>query len=403
MTDFLHGVETTDIKHGTASVREVKTGVIGLIGTAPQGDVNKLTLCLNSTDDSQFGQVTANHTIPAALKSLREQGAGMVMVINVGTDTSEVQISDIIGTTLDTGKRTGIQHLVDGYGIYGFDAKILIAPNFSSIPAVAAALEAIANRLKAVAYVDLPLGLKPQEAVASRGNVAPLGLDIYQTQSTRVRICYPHRKVFDPVTNGVRLEPASIAFAGVRAMVDRTLGYWTSSSNKPTVGTLGLERLLTARIDDKDSEVNLLNSAGISTFFKDYGTGHNTWGNRTAAYPVNNVYENFEQVQRTKDMVEASLHQSSLPFVDSDIKQAQIDSMVEFANDYIRLLVMRGAVVDGKAFFDTARNPPAQLVQGHIAIGYKFTPIFPMERITYEREVTGEYLLNLKSINVGNV
>ena len=42
MTDFLHGVETTDIKHGTASVREVKTGVIGLIGTAPQGEVNSV-------------------------------------------------------------------------------------------------------------------------------------------------------------------------------------------------------------------------------------------------------------------------------------------------------------------------------------------------------------------------
>lgn len=400
MTDFLHGVETIDIKHGTYSVREVKSGVIGLVGIAPQGVMNELTLCLNSTDDAQFGQITSNHTIPAALKSLREQGAGMVMVINVG---STADVASLIGTTLDDGKRTGIQHFVDGYGIYGFDAKILIAPNFSSIPAVAGALEAMANRLKAVAYVDLPLGLKPIEAVASRGNVMPLGLDIYQTQSSRVRICYPHRKVFDPINNGVRLEPASIAWAGIRAMVDRTIGYWTSASNKSTVGTLGLERLLTARIDDKDSEVNLLNLAGISTFFKDYGTSHNTWGNRTAAYPMDNRYENFEQVQRTKDMIEESLHQSSLPFVDSDIKQAQIDSMVEFANEYIRLLVMRGAVVDGKVFFDTARNPVVQLANGQIAIGYKFTPIFPMERITYEREVTGEYLLNLKSVNMGGV
>lgn len=44
-------------------------------------------------------------------------------------------------------------------------------------------------------------------------------------------------------------------------------------------------------------------------------------------------------------MIEESLHQSSLQFVDKDIKQAQIDSLTEFANDYIRLLVMRGAVV----------------------------------------------------------
>lgn len=398
--EFLHGVETIDIKQGTASVREVKTGVIGLIGTAPQGAVNELTLCLNSTDDAQFGEPSHGTTIPYALKSLREQGAGMIFVINVG---KAADIASLIGTTDATGKRTGIQHLVDGYGIFGFDAKILIAPYFSSVPAVASALEVMANRLKAVAYVDLPLGLTPSEAVASRGNVAPLGLDIYQTQSTRVRLCYPHRKVFDPVTSNTRLEPASIAFAGVRAYTDRTGGYWTSSSNKEAVGTLGLERVLTARIDDADSEVNLLNSAGISTFFKSHGTGFLTWGNRTASYPTVTSYENFEQVQRTKDMIELSLHQSSLQFVDKDIKQAQIDSLTEFANNYIRLLVMREAVVDGKAFFDTSRNPPSELTQGHIRVGYKFTPIFPMERITYEREVTGEYLLNLKSVNMGGL
>ncbi|MFB2538811.1 phage tail sheath subtilisin-like domain-containing protein [Acinetobacter sp. c3-l95] len=403
MTDFLHGVETVDIKHGTATVREVRSGIIGIVGTAPKGAVNELTLCLNSNDDAQFGTESPMYTLPSALKSLREQGAGMVMVINVGKDNSKITIADIIGTTDDTGKRTGIQHLVDGYGLFGFDAKILIAPHFSSVPAVAAALEVMAHRIRAVYAYDLPLGLKPTEAVASRGNVAPLGLDIYQTQSTRSIICYPHRKVFDPATSGTKLEPQSIMWAGVRARTDREIGYWTSSSNKETRGTLGLERLLTSRIDDKDSEVNLLNSAGISTIFKSHGTGYNTWGNRSAAYPTQTSYENFVQVQRTKDMIEESLHQSSLQFVDMDIRQAQIDSMVEFANDYIRLLVMRGALVDGKAFFDAARNPVSQLSSGQIRFGYKFTPIFPMERITYEREVTGEYLLNLKSVNMGNM
>lgn len=399
-TQFLHGVETVDIKQGTPSVKEVRSGVIGLIGTAPQGDINTPTLCLSSSDDAKFGQPTADTTIPYALKSLREMGVGAILVINVGNTAS---VADLIGTTDETGKRTGLQHFLDGYGIFGFDAKIVIAPHFSTIPAVATAMESLVKRIRAVSYVDMPLGLTPQEVVASRGNVAPLGLDIYQTQSTRVRICYPHRKVFDPVTSQNRLEPASIAFAGVRAYIDRTQGYWTSSSNKEVVGTLGLERLLTARIDDPDSEVNLLNSAGISTFFKSHGTGFLSWGNRTASYPTNTGYENFEQVQRTKDMIEESLHQSSLQFVDKDIKQAQIDSLTEFANNYIRLLVMRGAVVDGKAFFDVGRNPPSELTAGRIRIGYKFTPIFPMERITFEREVTGEFLLNLKSVNLGGL
>lgn len=403
MTQFLHGVETVDISKGTTSVREVRTGIIGLVGTAPKGDVNKLTICLSSTDDEQFGAVTNNHTIPQALKSLREQGCGMVMVVNVGSDTDSIDTADIIGTTTDTGARTGIQLFSEGYGTYGYDAKILIAPYFSSVPAVANALISMAEKIKAMAYVDMPLGLKPTEVIASRGNTSPLGLDIVQTQSSRVRLCYPHRKVFDPLTNDTKLEPLSIAYAGVRARVDKEVGYWTSSSNKEMRGTLGLERTLTARIDDTDTETNILNEAGISTAFKSFGTGFLTWGNRSAAYPVLNSFENFEQVQRTKDMIEISIHQSSLPFVDSDIKQPQIESIVNFVNDYLRTLIMRGGIVGGEAYFDPARNPVSELGQGHIRIGYKFTPVFPMERITYEREVTGEYLLNLKSVNMGGV
>ena len=403
MTQFLHGTETIDVSQGTTTVREVRSGIIGLVGTAPLGDVNTLTICLSSTDDAQFGEITSNHTIPAALKSLREQGAGMVMVINVGADTDTITTADIIGTTTAEGARTGIQLMGDGYGIYGYDAKILIAPGFSAVWAVAGALEVMAHKVKAVTYIDLPLGLTPTEAVASRGGVSPMGVDIYQTQSTRVRICYPHRKVFNPVTDGIKLEPSSIAWAGVRARVDREIGYWTSSSNKEIRGTLGLERVISARIDDPDTETNLLNEAGISTMFKSFGTGFLTWGNRSAAFPVNNSFDNFEQVQRTKDMIEISIHQSSLPFVDSDIRQPQIEALVGFTDDYLRVLKMRGAIVDGAAYFDPARNPASELSQGHIRIGYKFTPIFPMERITYEREVTGEYLLDLKSVNMGGI
>ncbi len=403
MSQFLHGVETVDVSMGTTNVLEVRSSIIGLVGTAAKGAVNQMTLCLSSTDDAQFGQDDSEHTIPEALKTLREQGAGLVMVINVGSTADTITTADIIGTTLADGSRTGIQLLGDGYGIYGYDARILIAPHYSDVPAVAAALEVMAHQIKAMDYNDLPLGFTPTDAVMSRGNTAPNGVSVHQTQSSRVRICYPHRKVFDPVTDGIKLEPSSTAWAGIRARVDREQGYWTSSSNKEMRGTLGLERVISARIDDPNTETNLLNEAGISTLFKSFGTGFLTWGNRSAAFPVNNSFDNFEQVQRTKDMVEMSIHTSSLPFVDSDIRQPQIDAVVEFVDGYLRTLQMRGAIIGGKAFFDPARNPASELSQGHIRFGYKFTPIFPMERITYEREVTGEYLLDLKSVNMGGI
>lgn len=406
MSQHLHGVETVDVSVGTTQVREVRSGIIGLVGTAPQGEVNKLTICLSSQDDAQFGAVTDEHTIPQALKSLREQGAGMVMVVNVGSDTNAIDANTVIGTTDSEGKRTGIQLLNDGSSIYGYDAKILIAPWFSDDPAVAAALDVMAEKIDAVGYADLPAGIKPTDAIAARGGATIAGVSVYQTQNDRLRYCYPRRIIADPVNGGTKLEPSSIGWAGVRARVDAdgdNGGYWTSSSNRQVFGTLGLERIISARIDDPNTEANLLNEAGISTMFKSFGTGFLTWGNRNASYPVNNDFDSFEQVRRTKDMIKMSIHQSSLPFVDSDIKQPQIEAIVAFVDEYLRSLIMRGAIVGGKAFFDKARNPASQLSQGQIRIGYKFTPIVPMERITYEREVTGEYLLDLKSVNMGAI
>lgn len=38
--NYLHGVETIEVENGARPVKTVKSAVIGLIGTAPMGDVN---------------------------------------------------------------------------------------------------------------------------------------------------------------------------------------------------------------------------------------------------------------------------------------------------------------------------------------------------------------------------
>ncbi|WP_256661518.1 phage tail sheath subtilisin-like domain-containing protein [Pseudomonas sp. F01002] len=78
-----------------------------------------------------------------------------------------------------------------------------------------------------------------------------------------------------------------------------TYGYFWTSSNQPLLGVIGLERPLTARIDDATSEVNLLNENGLTTVFNSYGTGLRLWGNRTAAWPSVTHMRNFENVRRT--------------------------------------------------------------------------------------------------------
>ncbi|AOJ73564.1 hypothetical protein WS81_29105 [Burkholderia sp. MSMB2040] len=84
--------------------------------------------------------------------------------------------------------------------------------------------------------------------------------------------------MYDAATNAERLEPLSSRAAGLRARVDLDKGYWWSSSNQQLVGVTGVERPLSAMIDDPRSEVNLLNEQGITTVFNSYGSGLRLWG-----------------------------------------------------------------------------------------------------------------------------
>ncbi len=65
--------------------------------------------------------------------------------------------------------------------------------------------------------------------------------------------------------------------------MDLEKGFWWSNSNQEIQGITGVERSLSAMIDDPQSEVNQLNENGITTIFNSYGSGLRLWGNRTAA------------------------------------------------------------------------------------------------------------------------
>ncbi|ECS3708135.1 phage tail sheath family protein, partial [Salmonella enterica subsp. enterica serovar Agona] len=52
-----------------------------------------------------------------------------------------------------------------------------------------------------------------------------------------------------------------------------------------------------------------------------------------------------------------------------------------------------------RCWFDPARNPETELAAGHLLLSYKYTPPPPLERLTFETEITSEYLLTLKGGN----
>ncbi|MBN3132645.1 phage tail sheath subtilisin-like domain-containing protein [Pectobacterium brasiliense] len=469
--NYLHGVETTEVENGAHPVKTVKSAVIGLIGTAPTGPVNTVTLCLSEKDAAQFGSQYSGFTIPQALDAIYDHGAGTVLVINVldpdvhkthvdnvsvtvaaatgkaqlahraianlvlrqslettpyisGTDyqldaqtgvitrlnsniptedavlasydyadPTKVTAAEIIGAVNAAGNRTGMKLLHDTYNQFGFFAKILIAPVFCTQNSVSVELIALADKLDAITYIDAPIGTTFAQVLAGRG---PTGSINFNTSSDRVRLCYPHVKVYDAQTNSERLEPLSQRAAGLRAKVDLERGFWWSSSNQELLGITGVERQLSAMIDDPNSEVNLLNEQGITTVFNSYGSGLRLWGNRCAAWPTVTHMRNFENVRRTGDVINESIRYFSQQYIDMPITQALIDALTESVNGYGRKLIGDGALLGFKCWYDPARNEETELAAGHLLLSYKYTPPPPLERLTFETEITSEYLVTLE-------
>lgn len=403
---YLHGVETIEIEKGARTIRTVKTAVVGLVGTAPIQDVedeyktiNEPVLISSDVDAVKyFGTAKDGFTIPQALDAIFDQGAGVVLVVNVFNPDKHESVADVTkadiigGVDSVTGKRTGLQTFKDCYSLFGYFPKTIIAPVYCEDTAVVSEMQVICDKIRAIGIVDAPVGTTVQDAIKGRG---PQGTINFNTSSDRIVLCYPHLKVYDSASDSNILEPYSQRLAGVMAAKDVDKGYHWSPSNTEIKGIIGVEKQLTSMINDPTSEVNTLNEAGIVTVFNSYGTGFKTWGNRSAAYPTSTNVTNFINIRRTADILHESVEYSMLQFIDYPIDNGLIESITETVNSFIRTLIGRGALIDGKCTYNVDKNPVTEIANGHILFDVEFMPPVPAERITFESFIDIELLKSL--------
>ena len=130
---FLHGVEVLEIDSGLRPIKTVRSGVIGVIGTAPAADASIFPLdtpVLVAGDRTKAGKLGTTGTLPAALDGVFDSTGAVVIVVRVdSTGTDSQVLSNVIGSS--TGY-TGCHALLAAKMEVGFDPKILIAPGFTS-------------------------------------------------------------------------------------------------------------------------------------------------------------------------------------------------------------------------------------------------------------------------------
>jgi phage tail sheath protein FI len=313
-----------------------------------------------------------------ALKSTAANGTVLKATykkLNSAAITSAV----IIGAnTNDT--RTGLQCFDVAKNVVGFLPKILLASDYSSVSQVAAEMIVKADKYRALPLIDAPYGTTVSGAIAGRG----LGGTInFNTSSKRAVLLYPYLKAYDIATDSNQDFPYSEFMAGVISSTRLNEGFWVSPSNKEIKGVVGVERTISAGINDTGSDANTLNASGITTIFNAFGTGIRTWGNRNASYPSNTAPDNFISVQSSADVIHEALESAVFQFIDQPITKALIDVIRETGNNFIRTLVGRGALIAGsRVEFPPELNTPTEIAAGHLTYNLIMMPSVPAERIT---------------------
>lgn len=385
-TSFFHGVTVTLVDTGPRPIAIPTSSIIGLVGlfTAGAGLRSANDPVLLTSYREAVAAFGADAPITQAARAIYEQSSAVIVAVGVeaGVDAAATTTA-VIGGVDVTGKRTGLQALLDGKSRYNAQPRLLIAPEQSSIQAVATAMDGIAAKLKAIAIVDGP-NTDDEDAIAYSANFG----------SKRIYLVDPGVKYWDTTSNGEAYAPASAYVAGLFAQTDARYGFWASPSNKEITGIVGTARPIEFLDGDDTCRANLLNAANIATVIRD--GGFRLWGNRTMSADPK---WSFVTRVRTVDIVMDAILYGHKWAVDRSITKTYVKDVTEGLNAFMRDLKNQGALINFEVYPDTELNTASQLEQGRVYWNIRFTDVPPAENPQFRVEVTNQWITEVLDTN----
>jgi phage tail sheath protein FI len=387
MSDLVRGVETVLVDSGVRPIETVRSSVIGLVISAPDADADLLPL---NTPKLFFGGPSA---LRAAIipTGATEPGTGLdainmiygitnPVLIVVRVDGEDLKTSLIGDATL----RTGVWALLNAKSLTGIQPRILCAPcadgytivdgTITAAP-VAAALCAVAERLRAIAIIDGP----NDDAAAANTAIGLIG-------SKRGYMIDPWVK--DLLGNEQPPSPMGAALFNRR---DNAEGFAWSPSNTVIPNISGTSRPIDFALGDAACEADILAGFHVNTIIRE--DGFRLWGVRTAQTTDTNWF----QITRVRiaDIIADSIQAAHLWAIDRPITKRFVEDVVDGVNAYMRTLKARSIIVDGSAWADLELNTPADLNLGHLTISYDFCDHPLAEKITLQYNLNTDYLTQI--------
>lgn len=295
-----------------------------------------------------------------------------------------ITATDIIGTIDNvTSVRKGMKQFENCLNLLQMEPKILIAPGFSSLSAVATEMRYWANRMFSTALIDAPKGTTLKTAIESRGALGTINFNFSDQNAV---LLFPELLGYDPATDALQARPYSQFLSGLIARVhnDAAMGKHFSPSNKLFLKAKAPAVPISGSMFYSGTDAEVLNAIGIMTVISQGSSGLATWGNNNSAFPARTDAETFISVDAVVKSILRSIQFASSAFVDMPITKRNIDTIRATANTEIRNQIGKDALIDGECIFDGADNPITNLAQGQIAFTLSYLPPPPAQSILWK-------------------
>lgn len=307
--------------------------------------------------------------------------------------TAAVTSSDIIGGFDANGNPTGLQVLDDVFQKTGLVPGVVICPNFSSDPTVAAVMEAKCENINGcfacTCLIDVPTATVKKAT------------DVNLWKNTN-NITFPRQECLfgKPALVGAT-QTKQFNFASQQGpLLQWTDAYrgnglpYHSPSNKPL-------RMNSLQLADGTElpmhllDANMLNSQGVVTALNWIG-GWRSWGNRTAAFPSDtDVKDMFISVRRMFDFIGNTVVLTIWQKVDEPGNRRLIDAIVNSLQLWLDGLSNTEALLGARIEFRQDENPTTELLNGHYTFHIYVAIPTPAEWIDFRIEYWLPYVQDL--------
>jgi len=385
MADYLHGVRVLEINEGTRPIRTVSTAVIGLVCTAEDADATVFPLdtpVLITNVQTAIGKAGTQGTLAASLQAIADQTKPLTVVVRVAKGATEAAtVTNLIGTTTADGKYTGMKALLAAKSRLHVVPRILGVPGLDTQP-VATALVAIAQKLRAFAYVSAAGCKTKEEAVAYRENFG----------AREVMVIWPDFQNWSTVTSATVKAPAVARALGLRAKIDQEVGWHKTLSNVAVNGVTGISADVFWDLQNPATDANYLNGNEVTTLINE--GGYRFWGSRTCSDDPLFAFENYT---RTAQVLADTMAEAHMWAVDKPMHPSLVRDIIEGINAKFRELKAQGYLIDGQCWYPEDINDKDTLKAGKLYIDYDYTPVPPLEDLTLRQRITDRYLVDFAS------